>query len=131
MEVVDKEDEGVSEEEYEPHELTAPDGGLRAWLVALGVRLPGTLLLTPLADQLVLFAQVGCGIGSTFGFVNAWGVSIRQHDVYTTPTHESARAKVFQAYYETTVLPTTSPSTIAWIGSVQVSILRLTSAPGL
>ncbi|CCM00597.1 uncharacterized protein FIBRA_02633 [Fibroporia radiculosa] len=30
-----------------------PDGGLRAWLVALGV---------------------GCGICATFGFVNAWGV---------------------------------------------------------
>ncbi|EPT01154.1 hypothetical protein FOMPIDRAFT_1023451 [Fomitopsis schrenkii] len=87
VEVVDKEDEGVSEEEYEPHELTAPDGGLRAWLVALGV---------------------GCGIGSTFGFVNAWGV--------------------FQAYYETTVLPTTSPSTIAWIGSVQYALVFI---PGI
>lgn len=34
----DKEDEGITKEEYEPHELTWPDGGLRAWLVALGVR---------------------------------------------------------------------------------------------
>ncbi|KAI0923690.1 hypothetical protein AcW1_006580 [Taiwanofungus camphoratus] len=33
--------------------MTFPDGGFRAWLVALGV---------------------GCGICATFGFVNAWGV---------------------------------------------------------
>ncbi|KAI8975863.1 MFS general substrate transporter [Trametes punicea] len=43
----------------------------------------------------------GCAAGScaTFGFVNAWGV--------------------FQAYYEEQVLVGTSPSTVAWIGSVQ------------
>ncbi|KAG2019624.1 monocarboxylate permease [Coprinopsis cinerea AmutBmut pab1-1] len=39
---------------------------------------------------------------STFGFANAWGV--------------------FQSYYETDILPTTSPSTIAWIGSLQASV---------
>ncbi|KZT69233.1 MFS general substrate transporter [Daedalea quercina L-15889] len=68
-------------------ELTFPDGGFRAWLVALGV---------------------GCAIGATFGFVNAWGV--------------------FQAYYEETMLPTTPPSTIAWIGSVQYALVFI---PGL
>ncbi|KAI0732188.1 MFS general substrate transporter [Fomitopsis betulina] len=85
--VLDKEEQDVSKDEYEPHELTWPDGGLRAWLVAFGV---------------------GCGIGSTFGFVNAWGV--------------------FQAYYETTMLPTTPPSTIAWIGSVQYALVFI---PGI
>ncbi|KAF7309935.1 MFS domain-containing protein [Mycena indigotica] len=45
---------------------------------------------------------------STFGFVNAWGV--------------------FQTYYEQTLLKDVSPSTIAWIGSVQYSLVFL---PGL
>ncbi|KAF4608278.1 hypothetical protein EYR40_000622 [Pleurotus pulmonarius] len=45
---------------------------------------------------------------STFGYVNAWGV--------------------FQSYYEQEILPTTSPSTIAWIGSIQYSLIFL---PGL
>ncbi|KAJ3737844.1 hypothetical protein DFJ43DRAFT_1046606 [Lentinula guzmanii] len=38
---------------------------------------------------------------ATFGFVNSWGV--------------------FQSYYEQTLLKDSSPSDIAWIGSVQVS----------
>ncbi|TFK18872.1 hypothetical protein FA15DRAFT_234859 [Coprinopsis marcescibilis] len=42
-----------------------------------------------------------CCTCSTFGFANAWGV--------------------FQSYYETDILPTTSPSSIAWIGSMQVN----------
>ncbi|KDQ61310.1 hypothetical protein JAAARDRAFT_32317 [Jaapia argillacea MUCL 33604] len=45
---------------------------------------------------------------STFGFINAWGT--------------------FQAYYEQTLLPGTSPSAIAWIGSIQYSLVFL---PGL
>ncbi|KAF7308875.1 MFS domain-containing protein [Mycena kentingensis (nom. inval.)] len=45
---------------------------------------------------------------STFGFVNAWGV--------------------FQAYYQTTLLKEVSPSDIAWIGSIQYSLVFL---PGL
>ncbi|KAH9839720.1 MFS general substrate transporter [Rhodofomes roseus] len=71
----------------QPEDGGFPDGGLRAWLVALGV---------------------GCGIAATFGFVNAWGV--------------------FQAYYEETMLPTTPPSTIAWIGSTQYALVFI---PGL
>ncbi|KAI0331174.1 MFS general substrate transporter [Cubamyces sp. BRFM 1775] len=52
----------------------------------------------------------GCAVGScaTFGFVNAWGV--------------------FQAYYEEQVLAGTSPSTIAWISSIQYALVFL---PGL
>ncbi|EJU01494.1 MFS general substrate transporter [Dacryopinax primogenitus] len=49
-----------------------------------------------------------CITFASFGFVNAWGV--------------------FQDYYETTLLPDVSPSTIAWIGSIQYS---LTFLPGL
>ncbi|CAE7169739.1 unnamed protein product [Rhizoctonia solani] len=71
-----------------------PDGGLRAWLVVLGVP---CFLLYPYQCLRV-----------RFGFVNAWGV--------------------FQAYYQETVLSDTSPSTIAWIGSVQYALVFL---PGL
>ncbi|TFY71554.1 hypothetical protein EVG20_g1440 [Dentipellis fragilis] len=42
---------------------------------------------------------------STFGYVNTWGT--------------------FQAYYENTLLAGTSPSTIAWIGSIQYAALYL------
>lgn len=41
-----------------------------------------------------------CSAFATVGFVNAWGV--------------------FQEYYEETLLKNYNPSTIAWIGSVQV-----------
>ncbi|KAJ3528867.1 hypothetical protein NMY22_g9234 [Coprinellus aureogranulatus] len=40
---------------------------------------------------------------STFGFANTWGV--------------------FQSYYETDLLRDTSPSTIAWIGSIQYALV--------
>lgn len=53
---------------------------------------------------------LGASLGTfaTFGFVNAWGV--------------------FQAYYEQTLLSDTSPSTIAWIGSIQYALVFI---PGL
>ncbi|KAK0463488.1 major facilitator superfamily domain-containing protein [Desarmillaria tabescens] len=49
-----------------------------------------------------------CSAFSTFGYVNAWGV--------------------FQAYYEEGLLSHSSASTIAWIGSIQYSLVFL---PGL
>ncbi|KAF9448297.1 MFS general substrate transporter [Macrolepiota fuliginosa MF-IS2] len=49
-----------------------------------------------------------CCTFSTFGFVNTWGV--------------------FQSYYEIHMLKNSSPSQIAWIGSVQYSLVFL---PGL
>ncbi|KAI0807869.1 MFS general substrate transporter [Fomes fomentarius] len=53
---------------------------------------------------------LGCASGTcaTFGLVNAWGV--------------------FQAYYTTNLLAGTSPSAIAWIGSVQYALVFI---PGL
>lgn len=51
--VLDKEEQDVSKDEYEPHELTWPDGGLRAWLVAFGVRLLAVCLSTSQVDQSV------------------------------------------------------------------------------
>ncbi|KAJ7655398.1 MFS general substrate transporter [Mycena rosella] len=44
-----------------------------------------------------------CTTFSTFGYVNSWGV--------------------FQSYYEETLLKDSSPSNIAWIGSVQYSMV--------
>ncbi|KAF8753500.1 Monocarboxylate [Rhizoctonia solani] len=79
--------EGIAQGEDE-----FPDGGLRAWLVVLGVNhFP--------------FQSGACVTFGTFGFVNAWGV--------------------FQAYYQETVLSDTSPSTVAWIGSVQYALVFL------
>lgn len=49
-----------------------PDGGLRAWLVVLGVRLTSETLSTVLS---LTCMQVTSGICATFGFINAWGVS--------------------------------------------------------
>ncbi|TBU50236.1 MFS general substrate transporter [Dichomitus squalens] len=53
---------------------------------------------------------IGCAAGAcaTFGLVNAWGV--------------------FQAFYTTSILKGTSPSTIAWIGSIQYALVFI---PGL
>ncbi|KAJ7580755.1 major facilitator superfamily domain-containing protein [Mycena floridula] len=51
---------------------------------------------------LIVFGTA-CGTFSTFGYVNAWGI--------------------FQSYYEETLLKDHSPSTIAWIGSIQYSLV--------
>ncbi|KAF9254616.1 MFS general substrate transporter [Marasmius fiardii PR-910] len=46
-----------------------------------------------------------CNTFSTFGFVNSWGT--------------------FQAFYEKNILSNSSPSSIAWIGSVQYALVFL------
>ncbi|KAF9001750.1 MFS general substrate transporter [Cyathus striatus] len=51
---------------------------------------------------LIVFGGM-CNTFSTFGYVNSWGV--------------------FQGYYEQTILSDTSPSSIAWIGSLQYSLV--------
>ncbi|KAG6911387.1 hypothetical protein DXG01_016484 [Tephrocybe rancida] len=53
---------------------------------------------------LVVFGAM-CNTFSTFGFVNSWGT--------------------FQAHYQQTILADSSPSTIAWIGSIQYSLVFL------
>ncbi|KAJ6618891.1 major facilitator superfamily domain-containing protein [Mycena sp. CBHHK59/15] len=55
---------------------------------------------------LVVFGTFCSGF-STFGYVNAWGI--------------------FQSYYEETLLKDSSPSDIAWIGSLQFSLVFLPS----
>lgn len=56
---------------------------------------------------LVVFGAM-CTTFSTFGFVNSWGI--------------------FQAHYQQTLLRESSPSNIAWIGSIQYSLIFL---PGI
>ncbi|TFK63766.1 MFS general substrate transporter [Pluteus cervinus] len=56
---------------------------------------------------LIVFGAM-CNTFSTFGYVNSWGI--------------------FQAYYQSTLLSDSTPSNIAWIGSIQYSLIFL---PGL
>ena len=49
-----------------------PDGGLRAWLVVLGVCF---VCVIGRRLSLSLHCQVFCGLCATVGLVNAWGVS--------------------------------------------------------
>ncbi|KAF4851710.1 MFS transporter asaE [Colletotrichum siamense] len=50
-------------------------------------------------------------LGSWILFANTWGLS--------------NSFGVFQAYYSTNLLPDTNPSTIAWIGSIQIFLMML------
>ncbi|KAL0940314.1 major facilitator superfamily transporter [Colletotrichum truncatum] len=50
-------------------------------------------------------------LGSWILFANTWGLS--------------NSFGVFQAYYSNTLLPDTNPSTIAWIGSIQIFLMML------
>ncbi|PBL02118.1 MFS general substrate transporter [Armillaria gallica] len=80
-----------------------PDGGLRAWLVIGGIM---------------------CSSFSTFGFVNAWGVSSLR-SIFIEPSYDYKQ--VFQAYYEENLLKDFDSSTIAWIGSVQYALVFMPS----
>ncbi|KAJ7496834.1 major facilitator superfamily domain-containing protein [Mycena latifolia] len=73
-----------------------PDGGARAWLVVLGGA------FSAFSTCVCLFLA-RLTLSPRFGYVNAWGV--------------------FQAYYEETLLKESSASNIAWIGSVQYSMV--------
>ncbi|ELU44177.1 monocarboxylate permease [Rhizoctonia solani AG-1 IA] len=88
--------EGIAQGEDE-----FPDGGLRAWLVVLGG---------------------ACVTFGTFGFVNAWGLTIKRL-FFPTPRHP-------QCMYTGVLimLPPANNPTRAWIGSVQYALVFL---PGL
>ncbi|KAI5983073.1 MFS general substrate transporter [Pisolithus albus] len=78
----------------------APDGGLKAWSVIMAV---------PLHPIIINFCRIRSLPSLSLGYVNSsWGI--------------------FQEYYERVLLSNKSPSTIAWIGSVQVAFIFL---PGL
>ncbi|KAK0451990.1 MFS general substrate transporter [Desarmillaria tabescens] len=63
---------------------------------------------------------------STFGYVNAWGV--RLSILLSSEVVMAILQQVFQAYYEGTLLKDLDSSKIAWIGSVQYSLVFM---PGL
>ncbi|TDZ39635.1 MFS transporter asaE [Colletotrichum spinosum] len=62
----------------------------------------------PMDHGITAWLQV---LGSWILFANTWGLS--------------NSFGVFQAYYTTTLLPSTPPSAIAWIGSVQIFLMML------
>ena len=103
-----------------------PDGGLRAWLVVLGVRLPAFLPLWTVSDHvlgcLYLFFNVGdlwhtaCSYKVLIaarrgGYVNSRGVS-RYYIVPRMLILSCYFHQVFQDYYENHLLKGTSPSTM-------------------
>ena len=95
--VLQAEDTPVSSDEVDP----PPDGGMQAWLVALG-------------SFLNLF--------STFGVVNSYvSQSVAVYYDLTNVTHFSQG--VFQEHYTTTLLPHSSSSVISLIGSLQLALL--------
>ncbi|TCD70279.1 hypothetical protein EIP91_004180 [Steccherinum ochraceum] len=101
-----KEVSQAREDVEQAYQDDTPDGGLRAWLVIVGVNFASALRST--SFNLTAFAKAASGTFATFGYVNTFGV--------------------FQSYYEETVMPTTSPSTISWIGSAQYALIFV---PGL
>ncbi|KAK1986345.1 major facilitator superfamily transporter [Colletotrichum cereale] len=62
----------------------------------------------PMDQGVVAWLQV---LGSWILFANTWGLS--------------NSFGVFQAYYSNELLPETAPSTIAWIGSIQIFLMML------
>ncbi len=80
---------------------TFPEGGLRAWSVAIGCA--GLLF-------------------STFGYVNAFGYCTCSI-LYVPVANLTKHISVFQQYYQTHQLRHESPSTISWIGSLQIFFL--------
>ena len=76
-----------------------PEGGARAWSVAVGAA-----------------GVIFC----TFGYANAFGYAFLFdlfHCIVLTIN------SVFQEYYQTHQLKNSSPSTISWIGSIQIFFL--------
>ncbi|KXN82264.1 Riboflavin transporter MCH5 [Leucoagaricus sp. SymC.cos] len=80
-----------------------PDGGLRAWIIVFG------------------FAPAFRALGSSTPGVYAIKDLTTRHNLI-------ALCQVFQAYYQETLLSDFSPSTVAWIGSIQYSLIFF---PGL
>ncbi|KAF7370383.1 MFS domain-containing protein [Mycena sanguinolenta] len=88
-----------------------PDGGLRAWLVVLGT-ICGSISTQVHLIVNALFSSIKCPSDS----------ATLMHGVRVP------LLQVFQAYYEETLLKDTPASNIAWIGSIQYSLVFL---PGL
>lgn len=61
------------------------------------------------------------------GGFEAWAQVIAGHLVVAVTWGYGASFGVFQSYYEATLLPTSSPSSISWIGGFQIFILLFVS----
>jgi MFS family permease len=87
-------------------EDTIPDNGLRAWLQCAG-------------SFFLLLAS--------FGLINSFGLSLRPllypHFPSSLSAYPLTVLGVFQTYYQRTLLPTSTPFQIAWIGSLQAALL--------
>lgn len=78
----------------------APDGGLSAWLVALGA---------------------WCVLLCSFGWINStYRNTLTESDKSYSPFYRQSGIGIFQSYYETDLLRQYSASKIAWIPSLQI-----------
>ena len=98
--------EAPSLEDSPPEESSqeyVPDGGREAWTVVLGT-------------SLALF--------SSAGMINAYvGAFFPFSSLEVVPDESTYEQGTFQSYYETTLLPSSSSSSISLIGSLQVFLL--------
>jgi hypothetical protein len=83
-------------------EDTFPEGGARAWSVAAGTA-----------------GVTFC----TLGYLNSYGYSLSQCRGLRSTCCLLTSGRVFQGYYQIHQLSHLSPSTIAWIGSIQAFFL--------
>ncbi|PSS31074.1 hypothetical protein PHLCEN_2v2406 [Hermanssonia centrifuga] len=72
--------DGQTAEQVQPAGSTSdpyhiPDGGLRAWLVVLAVCTTRYFTLNNSTSADTVTMQSACATFTTFGFINAWGVS--------------------------------------------------------
>lgn len=82
----------------------APDGGMTAWLVILGV-------------WCTSFCSFGW-LNGTFGLVSCLSTRL-----FLLTRHPPSAVGTFQAYYEQELLSDYSPSTVSWIPSLQIFFL--------
>jgi MFS transporter, MCT family, aspergillic acid transporter len=97
-----EEKNGDLEQETTATKLSSPalDGGLSAWLVALGA---------------------WCVLLCSFGWINSTYRNIlTKFDKSYSPCYRQSGVGVFQDYYETDLLRQYSASKIAWIPSLQI-----------
>lgn len=93
----------------EPRAPEYPDGGVRAWGVAVGT-------------AGIMF--------STLGYVNSWGYVYKEVQLHDQTSTQLTIQSVYQAYYHTHQLHDETSSAISWIGSLQSFFLFGSSLVG-
>ncbi len=101
-------------------EDTIPDGGLRAWLQCAGSNALAPMRWLQCAGSFFLLL-------ASFGLIDSFGLSLRPllypHFPSSLSAYPLTVLGVFQTYYQSTLLPTSTPFQIAWIGSLQAALL--------